>query len=74
MAAGISKEKALEIIKKIQNDPKLLKKFQEKPVDAIEEASGINIPDFLEPQLEKVIKEAVEKGTDPEAILSKYLK
>ena len=72
----MSKEKAAEIVKKIQADPNLTAEFQTSPVKAIEKAGGIDIPDFLEGTLEKIIKEQLKEGQgkDPMDIVSKYLK
>lgn len=39
------KEKIDEIVKKIQNDPKLLEKFQKNPVSAVEGIIGVDLPD-----------------------------
>ena len=39
------KKKAEELVKKIQNDPALLKKFKENPVKVVEGLIGIDLPD-----------------------------
>ena len=38
------KKKAEELVKKIQNDPALLKKFKENPVKVVEGLIGIDLP------------------------------
>ena len=72
----ITKEKALEIVQRIQNDPELVREFQETPVKAIEKAGGIDIPDFMEGTLENIIREQLKAGAnqDPMAIIGKFLK
>lgn len=72
----LSKEKAAEIVNKIQSDPRLIEEFQMAPVKAIEKAGGIDIPDFLEGTLEKIIREQLQSGKDkdPMEIISQYLK
>lgn len=72
----LSKEKAAEIVNRIQSDPKLIEEFQTAPIKAIEKAGGIDIPDFMEGTLEKIIREhlAGSAGKDPMEIISKYLK
>jgi hypothetical protein len=67
-------EKVSSIVKKIQSDPKLLKEFETSPAKAIEKVADIDIPDFLEPQIEKVAKEAIAKGVDPMDIVKKFIK
>ena len=69
------KAKAAEIVKKIQNDPALLKEFESAPAKTIEKAAGIDIPDFLEPKIEKIIREQIKNGgdKDPMEIISKFL-
>lgn len=72
----LSKEKAAEIVNKIQSDPKLVEEFQTAPVKVIEKAGGIDIPDFLEGTLEKIIREQLAngQGKDPMEIVNQYLK
>ena len=44
------KEKIDEIVKKIQNDPEMLKNFKEEPVKTIEKLVGVDLPeDKLQP-------------------------
>ncbi len=68
------KAKAEEIIKKIQSDPELLKSFEEKPAKTIEQVADINIPDFLEPAIEKVIREQMKNpDADVMSIIDKFI-
>ncbi len=67
-------EKVTAIVKKIQSDPALLKEFETSPAKTIEKVADIDIPDFLEPQIEKVAKEAISKGADPMDIVKKFIK
>ena len=69
--------KAAEVIRTISNDPKLLEEFQNAPTKTIEKVAGIDIPDLLEPMVEKVIKEQLAKGSDasdPMDIIKKFIK
>ncbi len=68
-------EKVQEIVTKIQNDPQLLKEFEASPAKTIEKVAGINIPDFLEPKIEKIVQEQIKSGsnTDPMEIIKKFL-
>ncbi|MBQ8947214.1 MAG: hypothetical protein IJ058_10445 [Lachnospiraceae bacterium] len=68
-------EKAQEIVTKIQNDPALLKEFEAAPAKTIEKVAGINIPGFLEPKIEQIVKEQMKNGgnTDPMDIIKKFL-
>ena len=70
-------QKAAEVIQKIQNDPELQKEFTAAPAKTIEKLAGINIPDFMEPMIEKVIREQLAKGADaadPMELVRKFLK
>jgi len=70
-------QKAAEIIQRIQNDPALQKEFLAAPAKTIEKLAGINIPDFMEPMIEKVIREQLAKGADavdPMDLIRKFLK
>ena len=71
-----SKEKIEELVRKIQNDPELMKEFEAEPVKTIEKVSGFNIPDMFEGTLEKIIKEqlATNGDKDPMEIINKFLK
>ncbi len=66
--------KVTEIVKKIQADPALLKEFQSSPAKTIEKVADIDIPDMLEPQIEKIAKEAISKNSDPMDIVKKFIK
>ena len=46
------KEKIEQVVKKLMNNPQLLKKFDDEPVKVIEELVGIDLPDDL---VEKLI-------------------
>ena len=72
----LSKEKAAEIVRKIQSDPQLIEEFKTDPVKAIEKAGGIDIPDFLEGTLESIIREQIAngQGKDPMDIVNQYMK
>lgn len=39
------KAKVDELVKRLQKDPELLKRFQADPVKAVEELTGIDLPD-----------------------------
>ena len=69
------KAKAAEVVQKIQNDPQLLKEFQDAPAKTIEKVAGIDIPDFLEPKIESIVKEQIANGgnKDPMEIINKFL-
>lgn len=71
-----SKEQILELVKKIQADPSLLKEFQETPTKVIEKVGGFNIPDFMEGKIESIIKEqiAANGDKDPMEIINRFLK
>lgn len=45
------KEKAKDLVEKIQKDPALLKKFKSDPVAVVEKLLGIDLPDE---QIEKI--------------------
>ncbi len=74
MDAGMQ-EKAAEIVKKIQSDPALLKEFEKAPAKTIEKVAGIDIPNFMEPMIEKVVREQIANGgtQDPMDIIKKFL-
>lgn len=67
-------QKIQEVIQKIQEDPALLSEFKKDPSKTVEKIAGIQIPDILEPQINKIAKEGFEKGSDPMAIISKFMK
>jgi len=60
------KEKIEQSVKKLKNNPALLKKFEKEPVKVIEELIGVDLPDDLVNQLIDGIKAkiAVEKAGD----------
>ena len=70
------KAQAAEIVKKIQGDPALLKEFEASPAKTIEKVANINIPDFLEPKIEEIVREQIKNGgdKDPMEIINKFLK
>lgn len=74
MDAGMQ-QKAAEVVRKIQSDPVLLKEFENAPAKTIEKVAGINIPDFMEPMIEKVVREQIANGgtEDPMEIIKKFL-
>ena len=74
MDAGMQ-QKAAEVVKKIRSDPVLLKEFESAPAKTIEKVAGINIPDFMEPMIEKVVREQIANGgtEDPMEIIKKFL-
>ena len=55
-----------EVAEKIQKDPKLLKKFKDEPIKAVEQLIGVDLPDDLVNQLIDGIKAklAAEKVGD----------
>ena len=53
MDIKVTVEKA---VKKIMDDPKMLKKFETEPVKVIEELIGVDLPDDLVNQLIDAIK------------------
>ena len=67
--------KAAEALKKIESDPVLKKGFESAPAKTIEKVAGINIPDFMEPMIEKVVREQIANGgtEDPMEIIKKFL-
>ena len=71
-----SKEQIVELVKKIQADPSLLKEFQETPAKVIEKVGGFDIPDILEGKIESIIREQIASNgdKDPMDIISKFLK
>lgn len=67
-------QKIQEVIKKVQEDPNLLAEFKKDPSKTIEKVAGVNIPAIMEPQINKIAKEALDGTADPMAIVSKFLK
>lgn len=64
---GNIKEKADEIVKKVKNDKDFAKKFASNPVKAIEDVSGIDLPDE---QINKLV-DSVKSKVKPEDIIGK---
>ena len=54
------KKKAEELVKKIQNDPALLKKFKENPVKVVEDLIGIDLPDDQIKQVVELVKAKID--------------
>lgn len=54
------KEKAEELVKKIQNDPALLKKFKENPIKVVEDLIGIDLPDDQIKQVAELVKAKID--------------
>ena len=54
-------------VKKLMDDPKLLKKFEKEPVKVIEELIGVDLPDD---QIEKVV-DAVKAKINLDSLSSK---
>lgn len=70
-------QKIQEVITKAKEDPNLLAEFKKDPSKTIEKVAGVNIPDILEPQINKLAKEGLnglKADTDPKSIISKFLK
>jgi len=64
---GSIKEKADEIVKKVKSDKDFAKKFTSNPVKAIEEVSGIDLPDE---QINKLV-DSVKSKVKPENVIGK---
>lgn len=54
------KAKAAELVEKIKNDPSLLKKFRENPVQVVETIIGMDLPDDQIKQLTELIKAKID--------------
>ena len=54
------KAKAAELVEKIKNDPSLLKKFRENPVQVVEAIIGMDLPDDQIKQLAELIKAKID--------------
>ena len=54
------KNKAEELVKKIQNDPALLKKFKENPIKVVEDLIGIDLPDDQIKQVAELVKAKID--------------
>ncbi len=67
------KKKVAEVIANIQKDPSLLAEFSKNPSKTIEKVANIQIPDLLEPSINKMAKEGIAKNADPMEIVKKFL-
>lgn len=56
----IIKKKVDELVKEIQKDPALLKKFKEKPIKVVEELIGIDLPDDQIKQVAELVKAKID--------------
>ena len=54
------KKKAEELVKKIQNDPALLKKFKENPIKVVEDLIGMDLPDDQIKQVAELVKAKID--------------
>lgn len=54
------KSKAEALVKKIQNDPALLKKFKENPIKVVEDLIGIDLPDDQIKQVAELVKARID--------------
>jgi len=50
------KAKIDEIVKKVQNDPKLMEEFKKDPVKAVESVIGVDLPDDMVKQVVAGVK------------------
>lgn len=54
------KDKAEELVKKIQSNPTLLKQFRENPVKVVEDLIGIDLPDDQIKQVAELVKAKID--------------
>ena len=54
------KDKAEELVKKIQNDPALQKKFKTNPIKVVEDLIGIDLPDDQIKQVAELVKAKID--------------
>ena len=54
------KQKAEELVEKIQENPKLLAEFKENPVKVIEALIGIDLPDDQIKQVAELVKAKID--------------
>lgn len=54
------KAKAMELVEKIKEDPKLLGEFKENPVRIVEELIGMDLPDDQIKQLAELVKAKID--------------
>ena len=56
----IIKKKVDELVKEIQKDPALLKKFKENPIKVVEDLIGIDLPDDQIKQVAELVKAKID--------------
>ena len=56
----IIKTKADELVKEIQKDPSLLKKFRDNPIKVVEDLIGIDLPDDQIKQVADLVKAKID--------------
>ena len=49
-----------EVAEKIQKDPKLLKKFKDEPIKAVEQLIGVDLPDDMIRQVAELVKAKID--------------
>ena len=54
------KNKVEELVKEIQKNPALLKKFKENPIKVVEELIGIDLPDDQIKQVAELVKAKID--------------
>ncbi len=54
------KDKVEDLVKEIQTNPALLKKFKENPVKVVEELIGIDLPDDQLKQVADLVKAKID--------------
>ena len=54
------KDKVEDLVKEIQKNPALLKKFKENPVMVVEELIGIDLPDDQLKQVAELVKAKID--------------
>ena len=54
------KDKVEDLVKEIQKNPALLKKFKENPVKVVEELIGIDLPDDQIKQVAELVKAKID--------------
>ena len=54
------KDKVEDLVKEIQKNPALLKKFKENPVKVVEELIGIDLPDDQLKQVAELVKAKID--------------
>ena len=56
----IIKTKVEELVKEIQKNPALLKKFKDNPIAVVEELIGIDLPDDQIKQVSELVKAKID--------------